>query len=394
MTNVISPNPFTPKSGWEPRVFTGRENEIEFFKKKLQEGVEIKRYDHFLIRGDWGVGKTSLLKEYKKIAQAENHLCSYVPVSEFQEGDKFIAATQHLVTHIPRNLPVKHEKLKKLREFLAGWGIALPVIGGGITVPLKELKGDPQILLLDALVRLWQDIKDIREDTSVIIVLIDDVHNYKSISGYLTILKNVLSNEEIVKGTGFLFVLASTFAGWAQFIQKHHPIGRYFTPSVKLSNLTREEVSSFIDQTLDSTGVIFSPSICQKVYEYTEGHPLELQILCSYLYENQIGGKVTDEVWEVSLDATLIQIGEILLDALYGIASERERQILKVFARTHQSLNWKDITEEMKEKDAKFPAESIGMYLGRMVEKELLKQEKRGPYSLPDRMFREYLLRM
>ena len=50
----ISPNPFTPKSGWEPKVFAGREAEIEFFKKKLAEAKE-GICDHFLVLGDWGI---------------------------------------------------------------------------------------------------------------------------------------------------------------------------------------------------------------------------------------------------------------------------------------------------------------------------------------------------
>ena len=36
MTEIAS-NPFTPKSGWEPKFFAGREEETLFFMKKLEE---------------------------------------------------------------------------------------------------------------------------------------------------------------------------------------------------------------------------------------------------------------------------------------------------------------------------------------------------------------------
>jgi Cdc6-like AAA superfamily ATPase len=62
MVSIIASNPFTPKSGWEPGVFIGREKEIEFFRKKLVEAKK-GRCDHFLVLGEWGIGKTSLLKE-------------------------------------------------------------------------------------------------------------------------------------------------------------------------------------------------------------------------------------------------------------------------------------------------------------------------------------------
>lgn len=187
MRNLIYPNPFTPKSGMEPRVFIGREKEIEVFERKLDEALKLKRYDHFLILGEWGIGKTSLLREFKKIAQSNKVLTSYLPIREFQEGDEFISATKHLISQIPKNLPVKYEALKNFMEYLRGIGISLPIIGGGAQLPEPiELKGDPQVLLLDTLERLWHAV---RKETESVVVLLDDVQNYHPISGYLTILK-------------------------------------------------------------------------------------------------------------------------------------------------------------------------------------------------------------
>lgn len=383
---MIKPNPFTPKSGMEPRVFAGREEEVEFFKKQLEKAKR-KYYDHFLVRGNWGIGKTSLLKEYKKIAQSQKILSSFVTIREFQEGDKFIQATQHLITQIPRHLPVKHEKLKNLLELTSGMGLTLPLIGGGLQFAEKtELRGDPQVLLLDALVRLWKDVKN---KTEIVLVLLDDIQNYKPISGYLTILKNVLSDEEIVRGTGFLFVLASTFEGWEQFLQKHHPIGRYFTPSIKLTKLKKTEVYEAIDETLKTTGVRFEESIKKKVFEYTEGHPLELQILCDYLYDNQIGGVVGEDVWGGSLDETLNQLGEILLDHLYGEASTQEWGLLEILSQFVKPFEIKVIFRKTK----RFTASAVRTLLGRLAEKGLIIKRERGLYSFPDRLFREYVAR-
>lgn len=63
---MIAPNPFTPKSGWEPKVFIGRDKEIELFRKKIEE-AKLGKCDHFLILGEWGIGKTTLLKGFKNI---------------------------------------------------------------------------------------------------------------------------------------------------------------------------------------------------------------------------------------------------------------------------------------------------------------------------------------
>jgi Cdc6-like AAA superfamily ATPase len=96
--NQIQPNPFVPKSGMEPRMFVGREEQIELFDSVLESAVHNKRYDHCLIMGEWGIGKTALLKEFKKIAQSQKLLTSLVTIREFQESDTFLSATQHLIT--------------------------------------------------------------------------------------------------------------------------------------------------------------------------------------------------------------------------------------------------------------------------------------------------------
>ncbi len=390
MSNRIAPNPFTPKSGMEPKFFTGRDREISLFQNLLTEAKR-KRYDHFCILGEWGIGKTALLKEFKSIAQTMKIPATYVSIREFQKEDKFLNATEHLITHIPRSLPLRFEALTNFKKFLSGVGITLPLIGGGIDIKEKQLSGDPQVLLLDAFIRLW---KDLKQETDVVVVLLDDVQNYYSVSGFLTILKNVLSDDEIQKNTGYLFVLASTNAGRDNFLKKHHPIGRFFTPIVTLHNLSQEETIYFIENSLKSTGVTISKAIPKKVFEYTEGHPYELQILCSYLYENQIGKKITAKSWDTALALTIEYIGQILLNTLIQNSSNRERQLLKVIASSESPLEWKEITSIVKKTYKEFPIHSVGKFLSRLVEKGLAHQPKRGTYKLPDRMFREYILRL
>jgi AAA+ ATPase superfamily predicted ATPase len=385
----ITSNPFTPKSGWEPMVFAGREKEVEFFRKKLAEAKK-GRCDHFLVLGDWGIGKTSLMKEFKKIAQKDGVLTSYFPIREFQKTDRFVQATEQLIKEIPRGLPIKYENLKNFIEYLRGLGITLPVIGGGIQIPSKDmgLTGDPQVLLLEGLINIWEDVK---KESDVVVVFLDDVQNYSDISGYLTILKNVLSYDEIID-TGFLFVLSSTPDGWMQFQKKHHPIGRYFTPRLKLKRLDKDEVFEILNKTLDNTGVIYEKDIKNKIHEYTGGHPYELQILCSYLYDNQISGRVTENVWEVSLNSTIENMGEILLDALYAETSMRERDMLYSMALEGMEFNWKKAHESVSQRYPDFSENMVGSTLRRLVDKGLLTKPGRGLYAFQDKLFRYYVL--
>ena len=76
---MIKPNPFTPQSGWEPKVFGGRSKQIEAFSRVMREAVA-GRPNHMVVLGEWGIGKTSLLKQFKKITQGKGYLASFCSI--------------------------------------------------------------------------------------------------------------------------------------------------------------------------------------------------------------------------------------------------------------------------------------------------------------------------
>jgi len=84
---MIKPNPFTPQSGWEPKIFGGRDTQILDFKKILAESAA-SRANHMVVTGEWGIGKTSLLKQFKKISQANGYPAAYCPISQFAARSK------------------------------------------------------------------------------------------------------------------------------------------------------------------------------------------------------------------------------------------------------------------------------------------------------------------
>jgi hypothetical protein len=386
---TIGQNPFTPRSGQEPKVFLGRKKELEGFQKNLDKAKK-KRYDHFVVVGGWGTGKTTLLKEFRKIAHAQNVLSSYVAVHEFPSSELLPPIVQ-LLTHIPRNLPIKFDRLKKFSKYLQGVGITLPVIGGGIEISEKKrFDGDPQVLLLDGLLQLWQELK---EETDALVVCLDDVQNYESVKQILGILKNVLSDEDIIKKTGYLFALAATDEGWSGFLRKNDPIGRYFIPIVRVQNFSAENTRRIVDATLKDTGVTFTSDVKDTVYEYTEGHPFQMQVFCMYLYENQIKGRVSGEQVDAALTQTLDELGTIVLDPLYAQASEQEKDMLALLSTSYRTFGFDEILRSLKKHNMRMEKGQLATMLSRLSEKGLLVKLERGKYRVISRLFNEFLVR-
>ena len=377
-------NPFTARSGVEPKAFAGREEEFRLFEKKIQD-AENERCDHFLILGNWGIGKTALLKEFKRKAQDSGFVTSMITIRKFTNDEGLKDATKHLIESITVKLPVEFGKLKKFAKQIQSFGIQ--IAGTGLWISKFPEMVDTQLFLFESMRALWEDLKD---KSKVVPILIDDVDNFDRISEIFTLIKNVLSDNEIVK-TGFLFILSCTPDSWSKFMQLHHPIGRYFTPRLTLKRLSKQETVEVVDKTLEGTGVVFDNAIREMIYEYTQGHPYELQLLGANLYDREIKGRVTKEQWLLALNETILALGENVWDSLYNEASENEKVVLYLASFSPSSVSRKTVVELVKKHKLAIPEANISKFLTRLVEKGLLTKPRKAEYTCIDKLFREYI---
>ncbi|MFH1857071.1 MAG: ATP-binding protein [Candidatus Omnitrophota bacterium] len=376
---MIKPNPFTPQSGWEPKVFGGRERQLADFDKTLEEAVSL-RSNHVVVLGEWGVGKTSLLKQYKKISQSRGYPASYCSICRFDSrsrpSDGINLIMQEIAFGFPSAKFTEEADLSRQK-------------------PPQKIKGgkkklEPQVLFAEFLLNLFKTM-----ETKLAVVLLDDVQNLLCISEVIDILRSVLSKEEILSRARYLFVLAGTPAGWDGFVDKHDPVGRFFRRRENISLLTERQAQEIILDSLEKTGVVFEQEVMEKIFFYTLGHPYELQLLCSHLYDAQIEGKVTSREWESAFATTLRELGRDYFDSLYRRASDREGDILEILAEKNIPLKIADLRAIMiTEKRAKnFPVANIKNFLYRLKDKELVKRGEDNSYSVLDAMFVEYIRR-
>lgn len=370
---MIKPNPFTPQSGWEPRVFGGREEEMSVFKSNLEHAVSV-RPNHLVVLGKWGIGKTSLLKRFRRIAQETGFPASFCSISRFTKKDKPLDAVYLIAEEMLMGFPKPSIDSETLLSIFSR----------------KKSLQQAQAQFTKFLLNLWKSL-----DTKLALVLLDDLQNLLPISNTIDILRAVLSKEEIIHETRFLFVLSSTPTGWSSFIDKHDPVGRFFRKRLNTENLTMRDVIDTVESTLEGTGVEFDNVIKERIFEYTEGHPYEVQLLSSHLYDGQIEGKVGLGIWDNALSNTLKELGKDYFDTLLAKASDRERDLLKILAEEKQPLSIKDFRTMMivGKHAKKFPIANIKNFLYRLDEKGIIRRNQDASFDIPDRMFREFVLR-
>lgn len=387
--NIRAGNPFTPMSGLEPTVFGGRKEELEFFEQKLNRTLHTRFCEHFLVLGNWGIGKSTLLKEYKKVCQSRGYLVSIVPLESFQNGSGLPEVARSIVEGILRGLPYPIDKFKKVTNYFDSIGFSL--LGSGLQFSRDTTKKEisPQAFLYDSLLNIWEDLKD---KTEVLIILLDDLENLMPVSEIVMTLKQTLSMDLIARGK-ILVGITSTPSYWLELtaLKKHHPLSRYFLSRVELKPLKENELKETILKSLLGTGVLFTPGIINRVFEYTRGHPFEMQVLCNHLFNNQLSRRVDDEVWDKALQTALRDMGVAVFDNWFTHASEEEAKVLRLIAKEESFVSVQRIQYLAKARKIKIAPKSITKYLQRLVEKELIIKSSRGLYTIPDFIFRTYI---
>ncbi|MFC1510013.1 ATP-binding protein [Candidatus Omnitrophota bacterium] len=370
---MLKPNPFTPQSGWEPRVFGGREEEALEFRSNL-EGALSGRPNHLVVLGEWGIGKTSLLKQFKRIAQEKGLPACFFPISRFTEKDKPLDAVYLIAEEMLMGFPGLKVDSEKLLSLFSK----------------KKSLAQAQIQFTKFLLEMWK-----AQDALLAVVLLDDLQNLLPVSNTIDILRAVLSKDEVIANTRFLFVLSSTPSDWSMFTDKHDPVGRFFRKRLSVGNLKKEEVLNTVENTLKDTGVNFDNSVKEKIFVYTDGHPYEVQLLASHLYDGQIEGLVKEDAWDGALTNTLKELGKDYFNALLGKASDREKDLLKILAEENKSLAIKDFRTMMivGRHAKKFPIANIKNFLYRLNEKAIIRRNMDGSFDITDRMFREFVLK-
>ncbi|MDO8602842.1 MAG: ATP-binding protein [Candidatus Omnitrophota bacterium] len=371
---MISPNPFTPQSGWEPKIFGGRNPELEIFKSNLDDAASV-RPSHLVVLGEWGAGKTSLLKQFKRISQENGFPAAFCGISRFTEKNKALDAIHLIAEEMVLGFPEVDAARKGLLDLFAK----------------RKSLSNAQVQFTKFLLELWKAL-----DTKLAVVLLDDAQNFMEVSNTVDILRAVLSSDDIIKETRFLFILSSTPAGWASFIDKHDPVGRFFRKRLSAENLKETEAMATIDMTLKGTGVVFEDSVRKNIFEYTGGHPYEVQLLASHLYDSQIEGEVSLRAWDSALNKTLKELGRDYFEYLLSKASDREKDLLRILAEEKKPITIRDFTTMMivGKRAKKFPIANIKNFLYRLEVKGLVKRSEANGFYIPDQMFSEFITRI
>jgi AAA+ ATPase superfamily predicted ATPase len=344
-------NPFRPNSPVNPGTFVGRLNESDKLENHLLQ-TQAGRPVNFLLTGERGIGKTSLLVYLKYIATGaiplqERNLSFLVVETDIDEVVDQLA----LVKKVELGLRKELAKTEKARQFLAdAWKFLQRLEGGGFSLKPQDRKDHDLIVeefgysLAETVERITSAKPDdtFSKNYDGLLLLIDEADNSSDDLRLGSFLKLLL--ERLQKnGCNHVMVGLAGLPEVRNVLVNSHPSSLRIFEELPLGRLTDAEVEDVIELCLerankenaDQTSI--TPSAKRKLVDLSEGFPHFIQQFGYCAFEIDKDGQIDDT--DVANAAFGPRGGlELIGDCYYRtdfynkIQKESYRQVLRIMA--------------------------------------------------------------
>jgi len=382
-------NPFSPQYPADPKHFANRREQLDYFIKTILSSAKMRppAPSNFIILGDWGMGKTSLLYKMREVALRElrneiNAFCFHLSLDPLccRDWDNFCLT---FLSQLKKNYETSTGLKEKLVTEISKWKITFSVP----PVSIEKEKSREKPSLVESLEELWKKhLQPSRVD--ICLLFLDDVHYFLQAGqtdAYFTIRNSFqeLARRDcnfslIVTGPKILFKGISDLA--EPFTRFFHP---FYLEPFHLEG-TREAINKRIRAS--KLEIRFSDEVISTIHEKSKGHPYFVMFI-AYELVNLLSSRKT--ISQREFDKYWPQIVSVLERTVFvnrlGEVSEREKQVLLKMA----SINEAQVSPSMI-KEVKGATE----FLSRLERKGLLLKKERGSYELFHPLFKEYLRKL
>jgi hypothetical protein len=397
-------NPFRPGVGKPPPYLADREEQLQRFTRYLADFPENRR--NIRVFGLRGVGKTVLLKEYRKIAREIGWI---VVKRDFSlrlndEADFALAISSDLDKALKELSPVA--KLKSLVDDARNSLNAVVSLGGGVTVginaaptPKKAILED---LLRDALLKIGQVAAHANRG---VLFLYDEAHvihdTPKARSYPLSALLGAFVEAQdyededlpvmlVMCGLPALVANLQAARSHSERLFKAEPI-----ENLRLSSQGDEPspAASALLTAVEGSDIAFAPGIAEVVARDVDGYPYFIQWFGEALWDaaDEAGIAVIDEDL---YDATKSQIQEGLdnefFEGRYGEANRAEQGTLRVLGSLGgEGFRMGELVNEMKS----LKQNAVQQSVNRLTQNNLIYRVRYGEYAYTAPLFGDFLRR-
>jgi len=378
-------NPFSAQYPASPEYFADRKEAIAYFTKTVTSSAKLRPPApvNFIILGEWGVGKTSLLYKFREIALVElprvRSFCFHFALDPTccRSWDVFSAT---LLNRLKQNYEASAGLKGKLRSELSKWKIAFSIS----PVSIQREKKEEAPPLTDSLESLWKKHLE-PSGVDICLLFLDDAHYFlltNQSDAYFTLRNNF--QELARRGCNFALILTGPKLLFEEIVDLAEPFTRFFHPfylePFELEG-TKEAVIKRIRASKLKLRV--SDDVIAAIHKKTEGHPYFV-MFTMYELVNAVGAKerIVREDFERHWTSIVAALENSVFKGRLAKVSEKEREVLVKISLRDEMLVSPSMIKSIK---------GAPEFLSRLEQKGLLIKKERGQYQLFHPLFKDYL---
>lgn len=336
-------NPFKPGSIVHPGMFAGRRDELDILDKALYQTAH-GNPSHFLIHGERGIGKSSLLMLTNAVATGNiesindnryNLITINIELEPNDEyGDIITKIARELSRVIDKNEALKRN-LKKIWEFITNWEV--------LGVKYKRGNTPVEAMLEELSEKIIAVAEELNKNNSGIFIFIDEADKPPSQAGLGEFVK--VFTERLSKGGANNVGLG--IIGISNVIEKmkesHESSVRIFNP-IHLKPLIEKDRKMVIKRGLEEAEKVnkFTHTITDDalklISDLSEGYPYFIQQYAYSAFDQDTDNNIDESDVQTALikeNGALQLLGQRYFENMYtdDIRSDDYRKVLQVIAQ-------------------------------------------------------------
>jgi len=392
-------NPFRPNEIVHPGMFAGRFDELVALEKALFQ-TKNGNPAHFLIDGERGIGKSSLLLNLKWVAAGA------IDTLEDSQSFKFITVSISLdATHsysdivrcIGTELRRKISEREQLKEFARNaWDFMKKWEVAGVKYHEDRADAKDTELIEELTFAIAESLKNLGSDVDGVLILIDEADK-PPVSSNLGALVKLLTERLKLRGCDRVCLGLAGLTALRDRLRKSHEsslrLFRIFALGPLPPNDRAQVIYRGLKAAQEKNGfpVAITPEAVSSLAFITEGYPHFIQQFAYCAFEADTDNNIdTDDVMKGAYGeaGALKQLGLKYFEKQYfdQIGSDEYRQVLRVMAKHFDA--W--ITKaEIRKEATHIKASTLDNALSALKSRGIIvpKSGKKGTYKLPSRSF-------
>lgn len=382
-------NPFSPGTGSPPPELAGRAPVLEQARILLGRVKQRKSEKSMLLTGLRGVGKTVLLNEIERMAEANGYRTISIEAHEAKPLGPLIAPYLKTLLYQLDRMAGVGNKVKRglavLRSFIGTLEVTLGEMTFGLDIDPEKGTADSGDLEID-LPNLFTAVAEAAaERHSAIAVLIDEIQYFdqKELGALIMAMHKVQQRQLplVLLGAGLpiLLGLAGDSKSYAERLFSFPEVGA----------LAEEDAVTALREPAQAVGVLFELAAIQEIYRLTKGYPYFLQEWGYQTWNLAATNSITAQVVQEATAKVIPRLDRNFFRVRFDRLTPGEKNFLRAIAELGPGpYRTGDIANILEVKIT-----SLGPVRAKMIKKGMIYSPAHGEIAFTVPLFDEFMVR-